>query len=76
MPLSKIKSEHASKIIAFGKRSDIPIGQRADIDDLAIMAHESGNRNLIRLFETPIPDLATLKKAKTESGKPKPQSQK
>lgn len=69
MPLSKIKKEYASKIIAFGNRSDIPIGQRADIDDLAIMAHESKNPMLLRLFEK-LPDLDVLKRTKTIAGSP------
>lgn len=65
MPLSKIKEEFKQKKISFGKNSDKPIGDRHDIDDLAVIARESGNPNLIRLFET-LPELADLKKARLE----------
>lgn len=65
MPLSKIKAEYKDKKIAFGKsRSDKPIGEREDIDDLAIIALESQDRSLLRLFEK-LPDVADLKRIKT-----------
>lgn len=68
MPLSEIKDEYKNKVVIFGNNRGLglPLGQRADIDLLAIMAHESGNHNLIKLFKT-LPPLADLKKAKTES---------
>lgn len=65
MPLSKIKNKYLNKRVAFGKTA-APLHNREDIDDLAIIAHESGNKNLIELFET-FPPLDVLKKAKTES---------
>lgn len=64
MPLSKIKPKYFNKRVAFGK-SAAPLHNREDIDDLAIIAHESGNKNLIDLFET-LPELSVLKKSRTE----------
>jgi hypothetical protein len=65
MPLSEIKEEYVNKKIAFNKHAS-PIGYRQDIDDLAIMAHESNDPSLLKLFKT-LPALSELKKAKTES---------
>lgn len=66
MPLSKIKDEYKDKKILFGKRGKgLPLGEREDIDDLAIIAIESKDRSLLRLFET-LPDLAELKKSRTD----------
>lgn len=66
MPLSKIKAEFKDKKIAFGKgRSDKPISEREDIDDLAIIALESQDRSLLRLFEK-LPELSDLKRIKTD----------
>jgi hypothetical protein len=64
MALSKIKAEFLNKVVAFGK-SGKPLGERDDIDDLAIIALESGNKTLLVLFET-LPSLGELKKAKTD----------
>lgn len=64
MPLSKIKTKYFNKRVAFGK-SAAPLHNREDIDDLAIIAHESGNKNLLDLFET-LPELSVLKKVKTD----------
>jgi hypothetical protein len=65
MALSRIKKEFLNKRVAFGKSGD-PLGQREDIDDLAIIAHESKNKVLLDMFED-LPALATLKKNKTEA---------
>lgn len=65
MPLSKIKSQYLSKRVAFGKTA-APLYKREDIDDLAIIALESGHKNLIELFEV-LPELSVLKKARTEA---------
>lgn len=65
MPFSKIKTEFFNKRIAFGKKSDLPLGERQDIDDLAVIAIESQDRSLLRLFEK-LPDLTQLKKQKTD----------
>jgi hypothetical protein len=65
MPISKIKAEHAKKYIGFGKYAK-KLGERDDIDDLAIIAHESGDESIIDLFEN-LPSLADLKAAKTDS---------
>lgn len=64
MPLSKIKNNYLSKRVAFGKTA-APLYKRDDIDDLAIIARESGNKSLIDLFET-LPELSVLKKARTD----------
>lgn len=67
MPLSKIKDQFKDKLVAFGRnRSDVGIGYRADVDQLAIIALESNNPNLIRLFDV-LPDLATLKANKVDA---------
>jgi hypothetical protein len=65
MALATIKKEFHNKRVAFGK-SAAPLGNRTDIDDLAIMAHESQNKTLLVLFDK-LPELSVLKKAKTES---------
>ena len=65
MPLSKIKSEFLSKRVAFGKTA-APL-YKIDADELAIIALESNNKNLLRYFETPMPELDVLKKARTEA---------
>lgn len=64
MALSKIKNEFLRKRIGFNK-SMAPLYKRDDIDQLAIMAHESNNPNLMKLFEE-LPELSVLKKAKVE----------
>lgn len=71
MPLSKIKPEHAKKYVGFGTKTG-NLGDRDDIDDLAIIAHESQDPSLLDLFES-APSLDDLKKAKTE-GQLKPKT--
>lgn len=64
MGLAVIKKQHLTKRVAFGKTA-APLYKRDDIDELAIIALESRNKNLIDLFET-LPALDVLKKAKTD----------
>lgn len=64
MPLSTIKNKYLNKRVAFGKTA-APLYKRDDIDELAIIALESRNKNLIDLFEI-LPALDVLKKAKTD----------
>lgn len=65
MALATIKSEYLGKRIGFNN-SYAPLFKRDDIDQLAIMALESNNPNLMKLFEI-LPELSVLKKAKTEA---------
>lgn len=65
MPLSKIKKEFETTVIAFGT-SGLPLGKRDDIDELAIIAQESQNPNLVQLFDI-LPPLDQLKKTKTDA---------
>lgn len=65
MALAKIKNEYLGKRIGFNK-SMAPLYRRDDIDLLAIMALESKNPNLVKLFEI-LPELSVLKKAKTDA---------
>lgn len=58
--LSRIKSAHLQRRVAFGQ-SAARLYKRQDIDDLAILALESRNPKLLELFEY-LPDLDTLKK--------------
>lgn len=62
---SIIKKEFAGKRVAFGNGGG-PLGERTDLDDLAIIAHKSQDPNILRLFEK-LPPLADLLKAKTDS---------
>jgi hypothetical protein len=66
MALAKIKEESKSAVVAFGN-SGLPLGQRDDIDQLARIALESQNPNLLFLFES-LPTLEELKKAEFEGG--------
>lgn len=65
MALTKIKKQFLHKRVAFGN-SAAPLGQRTDIDDLAILALESKDPTLLMLFES-LPDLQALKKTKTDA---------
>lgn len=62
--MAKIKNEYLGRRIGFNK-SMAPLYKRDDIDQLAIMAIESKNPNLIKLFEE-LPELSVLKKAKVD----------
>jgi hypothetical protein len=65
MAKAKIKKEYLQTTVAFGK-SGLPLGNRDDIDDLAIIALESKDKTLLSLFET-LPTLAELKKSKVDT---------
>lgn len=66
MAQAKIKEEFKSTFIAFNGGGKKLLGERDDIDVLAIMAHESRNPTLLNLFEV-LPPLADLKKARLDS---------
>lgn len=66
MPLSKIKEEYKSAFISFNGGGKIKLGERQDIDQLAILALESRNPNLTKLFSY-LPTLEELKKSSLES---------
>jgi hypothetical protein len=63
--LSKLKPEFKDHFVAFGGKGKINLGDREDLDDLALIARQSGNPNLTRLFEH-LPSLEELQKAKTD----------
>jgi hypothetical protein len=67
MPQAKIKEEFKTTFIAFGGRGYLELGQRDDIDQLAIMAIESQDNSLLQFFEQPMPSVDQLKKAKTDA---------
>jgi hypothetical protein len=71
MALAVIKEEYRTKRVGFGNSATL-LGNRTDIDDLAIMALESQDKSLLILFEQPMPLLAALKKNKTEAGLKRP----
>jgi hypothetical protein len=62
----KIKKEFKGKYVAFGSGNK-PLGERDDINDLAIMAIESQDPTLLELFESLPDNVAGLKKAKTDA---------
>jgi hypothetical protein len=64
MALSVIKPEYKDKKVAFNDSAS-PIGSRDDIDDLAIIAQESNDPSLLKLFKK-LPALSQLKKIKTD----------
>lgn len=64
MPLSRYKQEFKDKRVAFGK-SAAPLYLREDLDELAVIALESGDKTLLDLFEH-LPSLEELKKQKTD----------
>lgn len=68
MALAKIKEQYGATVVAFGN-SGLPLGQRDDIDDLAIMAQRSQDPTLIQLFEE-LPPLDELLKNKAEAALP------
>jgi len=57
-----IKPEFAKVKVAFGK-SGKPLGQRDDLLELAIIARESGNKNIINYFSS-LPKLSELRMMK------------
>jgi hypothetical protein len=61
----KIKKEYASTVIAFGN-SGLPLGQRDDLNELAIIAHQSQDPSLLELFDT-LPSLEDLQREKVHA---------
>lgn len=63
-----IKPEYHRKRVGFNGKGTVPLGMRSpsDLRDLAIIAHESKDPSLLRLFSD-LPPIADLKKAKTET---------
>ena len=63
----KIKKEKEKTILAFGKGGG-ELGKRsqADLTQLAIIAHQSGDQSIIDLFEGELPPLEELQKKTTE----------
>lgn len=62
-----IKNEFLNKRVGFGK-SAAPLHKRStnEINELALIAQQSNDPTLLRLFEI-LPSLAELKKKKTEA---------
>ena len=66
--LIKIKETAKEKVIAYNGCA-LPLGQRNDYAELAIIALESGDPSLLEVFET-LPTLEELKKQKVEQSLP------
>lgn len=66
MPKSTIKEEFKSTLVVFNGGGRKLLGERDDIDVLAVMAIESQNPNLLKLFEY-LPSLEELKSAQFET---------
>jgi hypothetical protein len=64
---AKLKAEHKDKMVAFGGGGRKTLGERDDLDKLAIIGLESGDRTILDLFEEPIPSLEELKKDQTDA---------
>lgn len=64
MATARIKEEYKTAVVAFGT-SGLPLGQRDDIDKLAIIALESSDPTLLKMFEY-LPSLEDLKMGKVE----------
>jgi len=65
MAKAKIRSEYRGVVIGFNG-SALPLGERTDIDELAIIAQQSGDASLLKLFEGDLPDADTLVKEKVD----------
>lgn len=61
----KIKKEFETEIVGFNGAA-LPLGQRTDLDMLALLALQSSNHNLLRYFEK-LPTLQELENAKTNA---------
>lgn len=66
MPKSIIKEEFKSTLVVFNGGGQKLLGEREDIDVLAVIAQESQNASLINLFEY-LPSLEELKSDQFES---------
>jgi hypothetical protein len=64
---AKLKAEHKDKMVVFGGGGRKTLGERDDLDKLAIIGLESGDRTILDLFEEPIPSLEELKKDQTDA---------
>lgn len=60
----KLKKQFESTVIAFGN-SGLPLGQRDDLLDLAIIAQQSQDPTLLQLFES-LPSLGELQKQRIQ----------
>jgi hypothetical protein len=67
MAVAKLKEQHKSTFVAFGGGGSRLLGQRDDLDKLALMAVESGDKSLLSLFEAPLPSADELRKSITDS---------
>lgn len=65
---AKIKKEFLEMRVAFGT-SGLPLGKRDDINELAIIAHKSGDSSLLKLFEI-LPPLSDLQIGSTKTKLP------
>ncbi len=61
----KIKKEFETEIVGFNGAA-LPLGQRTDLDMLALLALQSNNHNLLRYFEK-LPTIQELENAKTNA---------
>lgn len=61
----KIKKEFEAEVVGFNGVA-LPLGQRTDIDVLAMLALQSSNHNLLRYFEK-LPTLQELETAKAST---------
>lgn len=74
MSLAIIKDQYKERRVGFNS-SGKPLGKRPDIDDLAIIALESQDPSLLRLFEK-LPSLGDLIKQRVESQLKRPYAKK
>jgi hypothetical protein len=65
MPKSVIKEEFKTTLIAFNGGGSKALGERDDIDALAIIARKSNNPNLLKLFKV-LPSLQELQTDEVE----------
>lgn len=61
----KVKKEFENEIVGFNGAAQ-PLGQRTDLDMLAMLALQSNNHNLLRYFEK-LPTLGELETAKANT---------
>lgn len=64
----KLKKEHKATVVGFGS-SGLPLGQRTDLNDLAIIALKSRDTTLLNLFEE-LPTLEELQREKVQAQLP------
>lgn len=64
-----IKQEHADTLIVFGGGGNIPLGDRSqkDLAKLALIAQQSQDKDLLKLFDGELPSIKDLQKDYTES---------